>query len=207
VKHYNSESSKAAESTEQQSSSDSAFKILVLDPQTRSISSVDATAASQDSSPLTTAAKAMGGLTHPHQFLGHLPRLQAEGYEPVSGSGNVLILRKVKDTSKAATGGPAINPVDLMGNFASPTGYVNYETVREDGHDKPEPPFRSNITVRREEPVFSGGKSRQQGRPRRRLVKRVLMGTVWVGGVAYAVGVLGEYFSTGGFDGIGPKGF
>jgi len=103
--------------------------------------------------------------------------------------------------------------VDMMGkpvtgNFASPTGFVNYNELAEDAAEKPEPPFRTRAGVRREEPVFSGPKAdKAKGTKKKRsLGRRMVMGTVWVAGTAYAVGVLGEYFATGGMDGSGPKG-
>jgi hypothetical protein len=98
------------------------------------------------------------------------------------------------------------SPIAATGNFASPTGFVN--------HDLPvsDPPFKSNIDVRREEPVFSG-KSNWQGdtestrRKSKGRGKRLLIGAAWVAGCSYAIGVVAEFFRTGGMDGRGPKGF
>jgi hypothetical protein len=59
--------------------------------------------------------------------------------------------------------------------------------------------------------VFSGQKTSSDGKtgkkPRMNAGKRVLIGGAWVAGISYALGVVGEYFTTGGVDGKGPTGF
>jgi hypothetical protein len=96
-------------------------------------------------------------------------------------------------------------------NFSrlSPTGFVN--------HDLPsDPPFVSGIDVRREEPVFSGrgnGWQEQEdgtersGRRAKKAGRGLLIGAAWVAACSYAVGVVAEFFKTGGSDGKGPVGF
>lgn len=97
-------------------------------------------------------------------------------------------------------------PVVTTGDYASPTGFVNY-----DRGTTSEPAFKSNIDVRREEPVFSGKSSwtadKEEGAPRKGRGKKVLVSAVWVAGCCYAIGVVFEFFKTGGIDGMGPKGF
>lgn len=111
------------------------------------------------------------------------------------------------------------NPIDGMqsirpatGNFASPTGFVN--------HDLPEyhteEPFKSGMEAGPEEHIDGGSGADWHGQgwedryARRRAgnkrVKRLLVGAVWVGGLSYAVGVVAEFFRTGGTDGQGPVG-
>lgn len=143
-------------------------------------------------------------------FAQQITSLQAQGYEIASGRGDVLVLRKGETSS------PSLNPIDKTGStsrtfpipptgrFASPTGFVNYELpseVRPAKHG-----FVSGIDVRREEPVFSGGQKRDGGREKKSLPKRMVVGAVWLAGVSYAVGVVSEYFRTGGMDGTGPRG-
>jgi len=99
-----------------------------------------------------------------------------------------------------------MRPIAATGNFASPTGFVNY-----DQPEHSDPPFKSNIDVRREEPVFSGkanwSENDQKTGKKPGLAKRVLFGGAVFGGVSYAIGVVAEYFKSGGSDGLGPQGF
>ncbi|KAI9785328.1 MAG: hypothetical protein M1839_000346 [Geoglossum umbratile] len=123
------------------------------------------------------------------------------------------------------------------GNFASPTGFVNHDAIFSspfsdtDAQPLREPPPTPSPTatrppsssptdkIKREETVFSGQSkwkditsSTQEGaRPRKgrvkKAAKRVFWVGLWVAGCSYAVGVMGEFFRTGGADGGGPQWF
>ena len=200
------------------------YKILAYDPIMQEINTAETTSIVPDSASALTPAEVLLRLSNPAKFFPHFQPLQAEGYEIISGSGDVLVFRRVRSAgtqgSKSESSSTVrdikrktTNPIDGMqsspiaatGNFASPTGFVN--------HDLPvsDPPFKSNIDVRREEPVFSGKKNWEEESDARRKNngrgKRLLIGAAWVGGLSYAIGVVAEFFKTGGMDGRGPKGF
>lgn len=207
------------------------YKILAYDPTMQSVSSAETTSVIPDSSGPLTPAEVLLRLSNPAKFFPHFEPLRAQGYEIVSGSGDVLVFRKVRDaiplgsetiTAAAKEDKSALehkknvmNPIDGMtrgpvaatGDFASPTGFVNYDIPRGS-----EPPFKSNIDVRREEPVFSGKRNweyenENSGRKTGGATKTVLIGAGWLAACSYAIGVVSEYFKTGGVDGQGPKGF
>lgn len=199
------------------------YKILAYDQTTKAIKVAETTSnISKTETPLTPA-EVLLKLSNPAVFLPHFSPLQAQGFEIVSGGGDVLVFRKVRQSEGQPTAAPAktprVNPIDMtgsrrkfpdpaIGRFASPTGFVNYEMpAMQQGGDRR---FASGIDVRREEPVFSGerkGEEESKGRKKASLPKRMAIGAAWVAGVSYALGVLGEYFRTGGADGLGPKGF
>ncbi|RFU30557.1 hypothetical protein B7463_g5768, partial [Scytalidium lignicola] len=207
------------------------YRILAYDPTMQSISSAETTSVVPDLSTPLTPAEVLLRLSNPTKFFPHFEPLKQQGFEIVSGSGDVLVFRKVRDATPAIsevtiTGevkrakmrvtnpidGMTTRPIPATGNFASPTGFVNHDLPLDPTED--EPPFKSNIDVRREEPVFSGKSSWSDDtdRPRstkgeKRRVRKVLIGATWVAGCTYAVGVVAEFFKTGGVDGKGPKGF
>ncbi|KAK6430732.1 hypothetical protein LTR95_013110 [Oleoguttula sp. CCFEE 5521] len=98
---------------------------------------------------------ALDQLYQPARFLNALAEMQDQGYQVVHAGKDVLVFKKVKrelpivgETNKIEAAAmseikaAAINPVDGMtkphdmvrpatGNFASPTGFVNYDPVRE----------------------------------------------------------------------------
>lgn len=193
------------------------YTILAYDPATKSVSTAETTSIVPDSAQPLTPSEALLRLTHPTKFIPHFKSLKAEGYEIVSGSGDILVWRKVQPSSPMPhlAHSKAMNPIDgtrsspiaATGNFASPTGFVNHDLPEDSSHR-----FKSNIDVRREEDVFSGksswsddtGKSR---RKKRNTGKNMLLGAAWLGGLSYTLGVVAEYFKTGGSDGLGPQGF
>jgi len=200
------------------------YKILAYDPTMQSIDIAETSSIVPDSAAPLTPAEVLLRLSNPAKFFPHFKPLQAQGYEIVSGSGDVLVFRKVHDAGVMSARSPSpshpdisrttTNPIDGMqpiaatGNFASPTGFVNYDRPE----PTEEPPFKSNIDVRREEDVFSGKSSWSEGsdqasRNKMGLGKRVLVGGVMVGGASYALGVVSDYFQSGGRDGKGPQGF
>lgn len=203
-----------------------AYKILAYDPVMQQISIAETTSVIADTASPLTPAEVLVKLSNPAKFFPHFQSLQAEGYEIASGSGDILVFRKAQSAGPRGTKSEpsssiiqdrrkTTNPIDGMqgkpiaatGNFASPTGFVNY--------DRPissEPGFKSNIDVRREEPVFSGRSSWADGAEDRKqkkpsLWKRVLLGGAMVGSCSYAIGVVAEYFKSGGADGLGPQTF
>jgi hypothetical protein len=205
------------------------YKILAYDPTMQSVSIAETTSIVPDSSTALTPAEVLLRLSNPAKFFPHFQPLQSQGYEIVSGSGDVLVFRKVRSGAlpgtssvvskkKASTAqetrkdirnpidGMQGSPVATTGDFASPTGFVNHDLPR--GSD---PPFKSNIDVRREEPVFSGKKNwqgdKEQRGGRKSRGKKVLVSAVWVAGLCYSVGVVADFFKTGGIDGKGPQGF
>lgn len=196
------------------------YKILAYDPTTQTISVAETSSVVSDAASPLSPTEVLLGLSNPTKFLPHFAPLQAEGFEIVSGGGNVLVFRQTRSAKAAVKGGvPSINPIDLMGRstavpnaaaFVSPTGFVNYDMPRVEDQVAAQA-YRSRMGVRREEPVFSGQKSRprdkESTKPKVNAGKRMIIGGVWVAGLSYALGVLSEYFTTGGTDGQGPTGF
>ncbi|KAI0798341.1 hypothetical protein GGR55DRAFT_558968 [Xylaria sp. FL0064] len=198
------------------------YKILAYDPTMQTINVAETTSVVPDLAAPLSPSEVLLRLSNPTKFFPHFAPLQAEGFEIVSGGGDLLVFRQVRPAKAAAQGGTAsVNPIDMMGRsaavpnaaaFVSPTGFVNYDIPRVE-EESPESPFRSNINVRREEPVFSGQKSssrnqeKKNGKKSRGVGERALIGGAWVAGISYALGVVSEYFLTGGTDGKGPTGF
>ena len=213
------------------------YKILVYDPTMQSVEVAETASIVPDTATPLTPADVLLRISNPSKFFPHFAPLQAQGYEIVSGGGDVLIFRKVRDAVPAPQdqpdSGPAVpasisshppvNPIDMTGDalrnydvaasrFASPTGFVNYD-LPPLNHEPNRPPpshrFKSGIEVHREEPVFSGSKTKtkeKREKETKSLPKRLLVGAVWVGGLSYSLAVVGDYFKTGGADGKGTRG-
>ena len=133
-----------------EAASSSIYKIVALDPLTQQISSAVATSstAPQASEKIGSLAEIMLRLHSPSRFLAYLEALQADGFEVVTGGGDVLVFKKVREpiskeknmatyTDCSGDHGrrpitPPVNPIDgtTMGTFTSPTGFVNYNVFQ-----------------------------------------------------------------------------
>ena len=223
VRHYSAKA-KPSEDKDNQSTSDEPvlWKILAYDPATEAVAVAETSSSVLDSSSPSPPAEVLARLSNPSKFLPHFRSLGLQGYEIFSGSGDVMVFRKVRPSSTDADATSAtaeaeykkptrINPIDMMGypvtgNFASPTGFVNYDTLAEVVVDKPVPPYRSNADADRHDTLGSSQTSSSEGQTKKRSFGRKLaLTTVWVAGGAYAVSVMGEYFSTGGAEGRRAK--
>lgn len=212
------------------------YRILAYDPSTQRVTAAKNTfLTSPASERRLTVAEALSGLANPAKFLPHFASLQNAGYEIVSGSSNLLIFKKTSSQKPltTSTDGHApefkgrysmhTNPIDgttpQTGNFASPTGFVNYDSIlptpdSEEGTCWPKYPRapKPSDRVRREEPVFSGGwrdsqdervgkwakfRSRQRRKRRWRTAKRMLWVGSCVAGCCYAAGVASEVLRGG----------
>ncbi|ROT43031.1 hypothetical protein SODALDRAFT_28997 [Sodiomyces alkalinus F11] len=210
----------------------SQYKILAYDPTLETVVMAETTSTVPDTMAPLSPAEVLQRLSNPVKFFPHLELVGEEGYEMISGSGNVLVLRKVRDGKPSSHirleqrqpptryHASHVNPIDMMGSrpvtphsfSASPTGYVSYDadTAGAAADRKPPPPFTSRTeTETKTETVAdettgsarknsdgNTGKSKRRGR-------KMVLGAIGVGGLSYSVGVLGEYFRTGGAEGSG----
>ncbi|KJZ77077.1 hypothetical protein HIM_03398 [Hirsutella minnesotensis 3608] len=192
------------------------YKILAYDPTSDAINIAEATSSTSETPPPSSPASVLPCLSSPYKFLPYFATLRQQGYEIESGSGNVLVFRKIRAGTPGASSKlvelhhskeAPVNPIDMMGkpvtgNFASPTGFVNYD-LADRGECKTTPPFRARSVTTEEE---WQQEPTQRMKPKRRVGRKIMIGTAWTFGIAYAAGVLGEYFATGGADGLGPRG-
>ncbi|KAG5934866.1 hypothetical protein E4U53_000589 [Claviceps sorghi] len=163
------------------------YKMLAYDASTQTMSVAETWSGAPNTSTRATPADVLLRVSNPAKFFPYFSALQAEGYEIASGSGDVLVFRKVRPgTASKDASGPGINPIDMMGrrsgasNLASPTGHVSCESAQ----------YR---------PADAGEAQETKARSKKRsLGRKVVVGTAWVAGTAYAVSVAGEYLSTGG---------
>ena len=209
------------------------YSVLAYDPSNQQVTTAEMSSSSDSPSERRLSlSEALSSLTEPAKFLPHLTTLQSQGYEIVSSDTNILVLRKsCKASSASSTSSPPttaepsmkmedwrknINPIDgttpQTGNFASPTGFVNHDSVLPPPlvNDNVEQP-PSSYRVRRKEDVFSGPRdnrwengrvdnasSKQKARyrrsaRRRKTTKRMIWVGLWTAGCCYAIGAFTEY--------------
>ncbi|KAI4144965.1 MAG: hypothetical protein LQ341_002516 [Variospora aurantia] len=211
------------------------YNVLAYDPSIQRVTTAEMSSPGDSPSERRLSlSEALSSLTEPAKFLPHLTTLQSQGHEIVSSDTNILVLRKIYKTPPSpSTSSPVvdgksvtkdeesrrnINPVDgtttQTGNFASPTGFVNHDSVlpadklenNQAEHDKP------GQIMRRKEDVFSGPSEKRRERYRydsasdgmkrraryrrdargKSTVQRMLWVSLWTAGCCYAVGAITE---------------
>lgn len=205
------------------------YKVLVYDPTMQNIDMAETTSIVPDSSAPLTPAEVLLRISHPAKFFPHFAPLQAQGFEIVSGSGDVLIFRKVREAvpeapqrQQSTAEAASVNPIDMTGGrhdynyavaagrFASPTGFVNYDLPPPKDSSSQAQAAQTSVSGEDFAPVSgeegaAGAKEEPAGKTKS-VAKRVAVGAAWLAGLSYSLGVVSEYFKTGGSDGKGPKG-
>ncbi|KAK3186371.1 hypothetical protein K4F52_004909 [Lecanicillium sp. MT-2017a] len=96
VRHYRTEGSPRG-GAETASGSDAAtYVVLAFDPLTHSVNVAETSSGVEHVGSAMTPAEAILRLSNPSKFFPHFQPLQEQGYEIVSGRGDVLIFRKVR---------------------------------------------------------------------------------------------------------------
>ncbi|KAH7031386.1 uncharacterized protein B0I36DRAFT_323820 [Microdochium trichocladiopsis] len=172
------------------------YKVLAYDAGTQNISIAETTSDVPDQSSSSAPADILLRLTNPSRFFPYFAPLQAEGFEIVSGDGDVLVFRKVRATMRR------VNPIDLMGTpmalpnaaaFASPTGFVNYDIPRADEAETAEQDDASGAGLAGS--TAAGKQSPPAPRKKMGFGKKVLFAGTSALGLTYATGVVAEYFA------------
>lgn len=224
--------------TETQNSS-TLYNVLAYDPSNQQVTTAEMSSPGDSPSERRLSlSEALSSLTEPAKFLPYLTRLQSQGYEIVSSDTNILVLRKTyrAPTASSQPSPPStekiplekeerrkrINPIDgtttQTGNFASPTGFVNHDSVLPpSGFENDDAAQNlSGFKVHRKEDVFSGPSGKRwennrydngndafnrkanyrRSKRRRRTTKRMMWVGLWTAGCCYAVGAMTEYLRT-----------
>ena len=214
------------------------YRILAYDPLTRNLATTETnTMIEPPAEKILSFSEALSGLEHPAKFLPYFSSLDNGEYEIVAGGPNILVFKQTRlvhpqaeskdtpgDLAKSTNDLPPrfANPIDgtttQIGNFASPTGFVNYDPPypapepSEESLEAPKPQAwksRPKDKIRRQEDVFSGSarrpwqdntenqrsKSKKKFRKstqRRRTLRRMFLVGVLTAGGCYAVGVASE---------------
>ncbi|KAB8253906.1 hypothetical protein BDV32DRAFT_25182 [Aspergillus pseudonomiae] len=167
------------------------YRVLAYDPSTLQITRAESNSSFHTTHEFLHPSEILPRLNNPSKFLPYFEEMQVDGYEIVSGSGDILVFKKA-----------------LAENAKSELGaYVRDEPLLSD-----EVSCRSN-TANTASPVSGSGCSETNVPPRKSrsrigtILRRMLIGGFATAATCYALGVVSEYFRTGGQDGRGIDGF
>lgn len=173
-KHYTSKAKESTAKTPEMPAMAS-YRIVAFDPVSRVMSVAEANSAVGASDKPIPIPDALVKLADPAEFLPYFKSLQQEGYEVVSGSGQMLIFRKMQSADDMAIRGGNSLPSDTIGRIWT------------DSHCK-----RSKRFAARR---WTNPKTKKSTK-KRRIGRKILVGTGLVAGSVYAVALLTNSSST-----------
>ncbi|KAJ9299243.1 hypothetical protein DTO271G3_2865 [Paecilomyces variotii] len=198
--------------------SSTTYRVLAYDPSNLSVSSAETSSTLYSINETLHPAEVLPRLNNPAKFLPHFAAMQADGYEIVSGGGDILVFGKVREAGAAAS-------TSDDASVASSSEDTAVESQKSGQTSRSSSTSTSSASPRMVHPqgtAFSGGppnppppveptaEDRQEAREEsflRKTSRRVLLTGTATAAVCYAIGVVSEYFRTGGSDGRGPEGF
>jgi hypothetical protein len=214
------------------------FRVLAYDSVSSQIVFAETTSSMHTSEQIRHPAEVLLHINNPAKFLPHFAKMKADGYEIVSGGGDILIFRKTADEPRKfseETGDVKFDVLPSIDGKQSPTIDAAMSGSSQSAPKQRSPDSR---IVRRQETVYTGGppnwspypptssssvldsesastsmgdKQEQTDSSKRssrlgRGIRRVILSGFATAGTFYAIGVVCEYFITGGKDGLGPEG-
>ncbi|KAJ5659223.1 hypothetical protein N7507_005674 [Penicillium longicatenatum] len=176
---------------EAQESSAAVYRILTYDSSASEVTTAESDMffGVQESCPLVDV---LSRLQNPGKFVPYFEQMQRDGYEIVTGGGDILVFRKADD-------------VTLQMDTAQFLRHDSYPTETSVSSSSPsftnQPPsaYRSSGM---EEPISSYSESTFH-----KIFRRMILTGTATAASCYAIGVVVEYFRTGGKDGHGIDGF
>jgi hypothetical protein len=203
---------KADEATPaQDSASPSQYRVLAYDCVSREVRAASIASACAVPFERLHPADTVSRLYNPSKFLPYFPELEAQGYELFSGGPEVLVFKKTKDGIPSAS---VHSPAQAA--------RIEQESIDQVEAAKPESPASSSpgpasasqpSAAPPNSSSSSTGSSQTEGKEKgsqsrgRKAARRMFLGATMTAGTCYALGVVAEYFRTGGQDGLGPRGF
>ncbi|KAE8362678.1 hypothetical protein BDV27DRAFT_159503 [Aspergillus caelatus] len=167
------------------------YRVLAYDPLTLQITQAETNSSFHTTHECLHPSEILPRLNSPSKFLPYFKEMQADGYEIISGGGDILVFRKALTEKAKSELGAYVRDEPLFGDEAlRPSNTANTASPASG-------PSCSETNV---PPQTSGSRARQ-------ILRRVLISGFATAATCYALGVVCEYFRTGGQDGRGIDGF
>ncbi|KAJ5617563.1 hypothetical protein N7537_002677 [Penicillium hordei] len=206
LKSQNLATKKGEQSTASQAPSPK-FHVLAFDTSTSHVSVAHADSffgVDEDSD--SRPSEILSRLHNPAKFLPYFEKMQEDGYEIATGGGNILVFRKTQSTPRhlpsntAREEGPAMH-AEIAQHLRHDSMDSAATYARAPWQSTSEPPSATESPSPEPKPTTKSESSfRKTGR-------RMLIAATATASTCYAIGVMTEFFRTGGNDGRGIDGF
>ncbi|KAE8373769.1 hypothetical protein BDV26DRAFT_284844 [Aspergillus bertholletiae] len=167
------------------------YRVLAYDPLTLQITRAETHSSFHTPHELLHPAEILPRLNNPSKFLPYFAEMQADGYEIVSGGGDLLVFRKAFTEQTKSKLNADVRDEPLFNDEASRGSNTASAASPAPGPSGP----ATDV------PPQKGGS--RAGK----ILRRMFIGGFATAATCYALGVVSEYFRTGGQDGRGIDGF
>lgn len=172
------------------------YRILAYDSSTLQVTSAETsssgptgtTTEGEDLHPTDILAR----LNNPAKFLPHFASMHNDGYEIVSGGGDILVFKRVRTESAGR---------NISGTGLGKEEKLNHPPPPEYEYDHPPESGSTPLPETQSKP------KKQTESTSRKIFRRMFLAGSATAATCYAVGVVSEYFRTGGQGGYGIDGF
>ncbi|KAL4918644.1 hypothetical protein BDW62DRAFT_60350 [Aspergillus aurantiobrunneus] len=174
------------------------YRIFAYDPSSLKVMEAETISSLKAPNKHLHPTKVLARLTNPAKFLPCLNQMHSEGYEIVSGGGDILVFRKAPKT-RNATASPSQMKDDQKSTIEE---HPEEAAIPQPAHDAF---YTGNLSDHRS----SAGQSHKRS-PKSKIrtaLRRMFISGAATAGTCYALGVVSEYFRTGGEHGWGIDGF
>ncbi|RJE27373.1 conserved serine-threonine rich protein [Aspergillus sclerotialis] len=224
-------------SANQSTSTPAMYRILAHDSSTLKMA-ISETSSSQHAPDETLhLTEVLSRLNNAAKFIPYFADMHKDGYEIVSGGGDILVFKKVREVGERSKGetvsasgssSPDATPYEAGALPEDVTFERDAMEVIDNEQSQVEQPTQSQRKVQRQETVYTGGPPNWSPYPPpthdqsaaeadnpapkkvatfRKALRRMFLTGGATAATCYAIGVVSEYFRTGGQDGHGIDGF
>ncbi|KAI9370645.1 hypothetical protein BJX61DRAFT_82785 [Aspergillus egyptiacus] len=205
-------------------SSAAEYRVFAYDPSSNQVTEADPISSIQASSDHSHPIDVLTRLASPAKFLPCLRQMHAEGYEIVSGGGNIIVFQNSPKTGREIPRDARTQKADDDQESSTNRGPVQEAaaaTVQQPiEHDSYTGDPSSLLSAKQSQEDRPKSKARKETRPKsktkkekrpesksRKILRRMLISGAATAGTYYALGVLADFFRTGGEGGWGIDGF
>lgn len=177
------------------------YHVLAYDPSTFQMTHAETGSSTRATNESFHPAEVLPLLNNPAKFMPYISKMHADGYEIVSGSGDVLVFRRGSTPSA---------PSDMRefdANLRDESLLNEIEKIREPMSEGASPPNPSSASGKSSDEHSTQSESTKNESRFGRTVRRMFISGAATAATCYAIGVVVEYFRTGGQDGRGIDGF